>query len=164
MFKRNCFLSVLVICVFTGQVKGQSGQKIAEDVNWKSFLSHHDLVWERTPDDYFSAPFFGNGLLGAIVYQPAGSPLRMDIGRIDVVDHRNTEARSIVDNGRLPVGHFTFETNGDMINLAGRLSLFDAEVIFTANITEPILSKQEMKKMMETDSGLIHRLHGSYMI
>ena len=30
---------------------------IKDQVNWDSFLSKHDLIWERTPNDYFTAPF-----------------------------------------------------------------------------------------------------------
>lgn len=104
-------------------------------LDWESFLSRHDLVWQKTPDNYFNAPFIGNGLLGAMIYQPEGEPLRLDIGRTDIVDHRNSEARSIVDNGRLPIGHFTFETNGLLHHATGRLNLYNADANLTAGYT-----------------------------
>jgi hypothetical protein len=128
------------------KLNGQSGHKTIENVNWRYFLSLHDLVWQKSPNDYFNAPFIGNGLIGAMVYQPDGESLRLDIGRTDVVDHRNSEARSIVDNGRLPIGHFTFETNGGIQNLTGRLSLFDAEAILNAGYS---LCREGCKKNVE---------------
>jgi len=132
MYKRYCYLLIIVFCLLFSKLHGQSGHKTIENVNWRSFLSLHDLVWKKSPNDYFNAPFIGNGLLGAMIYQPDGEPLRMVIGRTDVVDHRNSDARSIVDNGRLPIGHFTFETNGGIPTLTGRLSLYDAEAILNA--------------------------------
>jgi alpha-L-fucosidase 2 len=132
MVKKFFLLLLFTLCVPQINVNGQMVSKMDTNINWKSFLSLHDLIWEKTPNDYFNAPFIGNGLLGAMIYQPDGEPLRMDIGRTDVVDHRNSEARSIVDNGRLPIGHFTFETNGSLQNLTGRLSLYDAEAFLNA--------------------------------
>lgn len=37
---------------------------IIDQIDWETFLSRHDLVWDKTPDSYFNAPFLGNGLLG----------------------------------------------------------------------------------------------------
>ena len=144
--KKIYFLILFAFCF--GQLKAneQLVPKIDENVNLKSFLSLHDLIWQKSPNDYFNAPFIGNGLLGAMIYQPDGEPLRLDIGRTDVVDHRNSEARSIVDNGRLPVGHFTFETNGGLQNLTGRLSLYDAEAILNAGYS---LCREGCRKNVE---------------
>ena len=132
MLKKILLLLLLTFCITQLKVRGHVVPKIDANVNLKSFLSHHDLIWDKTPNDYFNAPFIGNGLLGAMIYQPDGESLRLDIGRTDVVDHRDSEARSIVDNGRLPVGHFTFETNGGIPSLTGKLSLYDAEANLTA--------------------------------
>jgi len=103
---------------------------INDHVDWKTFLSRHDLVWKKTPDDYFTAPFIGNGLLGAMFYCQEGKKLRLDIGRTDVVEHRNSGDLSIIDNGRLPVGHFTLEMNYAFREATGRLNLYDAETDF----------------------------------
>lgn len=48
---------------------------IKKDIDWRLFLSRHDLVWEKIPYDYFNAPFLGNGLLGAMLYAPEGEKL-----------------------------------------------------------------------------------------
>ncbi|NQU52215.1 MAG: hypothetical protein HQ522_06710 [Bacteroidetes bacterium] len=112
MGKRNSLS--LILFLFTLILLGESkSPTLKEQIDWGSFLSHHDLVWEKTPDDYFNAPFLGNGLLGAMLYAPKGEKFRLDIGRTDVVEHRKSDARSIIDNDRLPVGHFTLEMNYD---------------------------------------------------
>lgn len=108
----------------------QNNPLISEHIDWRDFLSRHDLVWEQTPDDYYNAPFLGNGLLGTMLYCPVGEKLRLDIGRMDVAEQRNSEARSIVDNGRLPIGHFTLEMNCDLRDATGRLDLFNAQANF----------------------------------
>ena len=113
---------------------------IDEKINWEAFLSRHDLVWDQMPNDYFNAPFLGNGLLGIMFYAPEQEKLRFDIGRTDVVEYRHSEARSIVDNGRLPIGHFTLEMNYDILKAKGRLDIYNAETNFeiTANNGEKI--------------------------
>ncbi len=143
----NKLIFIISLCFISVISPGGTKPELIEKFDWRTFLSRHDLIWERSPDDYFTAPFIGNGLLGALVYQPQGEPLRMDIGRTDVVDHRDTEARSIVDNGRLPIGHFTFETNGSLQNLSGRLNLYDAVATLTAGYTlsrEGIIKKTDL--------------------
>lgn len=129
MNKIFSFLLMLLL-IGTGVIGKGNMPLISEQVDWKSFLSRHDLVWEQTPDDYFTAPFLGNGLLGAMIYRPDNKELRLDIGRMDVVEHRHSEARSIVDNGRLPIGHFTLEMNYSFKTARGRLDLFNAEANF----------------------------------
>jgi hypothetical protein len=126
-----------VVCLFTSAgVAQRTTPQITEDIDWTSFLSRHDLVWERMPDDYYNAPFLGNGLLGAMLYRPSGESLRLDIGRTDVTEKRDTDANNIVDRGRLPIGHFTLEMNYDPVAATGRLDLHNAEARFeitTAN-------------------------------
>ena len=83
-------------------------------IDWPAFLARHDLVWKKTPNDYFNSAFLGNGPLGAMFYCPEGAdPVkpRIDVGRRDVLEHRDTGVPSILDNGRLPVGHFTLTMN-----------------------------------------------------
>lgn len=123
------FVLILLLLSFNDFSNGNVPQ-LNDKIDWQSFLSRHDMVWEKTPDDYFNAPFIGNGLLGAMFYAPKGEKMRLDIGRTDVVEHRNTEANSIVDNGRLPIGHFTLEMNYNLKNATGRLDLFNAEADF----------------------------------
>lgn len=126
-------LLLLLFCCLSTVCKGNSEQEICrvdDSVDWKAFLSRHDLIWEKTPRDYFDAPFVGNGLLGALLYQPEGELLRLDVGSTEVVERRNSEARSIVDNGRLPVGYFEFASTYHLVKAAGRLDLYNAQALF----------------------------------
>lgn len=78
---------------------------VVNSIDWKSFLSKHDLVWDETPDSYFNAPFFGNGKLGTMLYRPGGGMYRLDIGSSEVLEHQTNQAPTFVKNGRLPGGH-----------------------------------------------------------
>lgn len=124
---------------------------IIDSVKWDTFLSRHDLVWERTPTDYFNAPFLGNGLLGAMLYQPPGEMLRLDIGNSEVLEHRNTVARSIVDNGRLPIGYFEFASNYRMKDATGRLDIYNAEARFKLNMYKSQAVDLSVKVLRNTD-------------
>ena len=60
----NKTLSFIIVCLFLSlNILGKGDSSLIDDqLDWKSFLSRHDLVWEKTPDDYFNAPFLGNGV------------------------------------------------------------------------------------------------------
>lgn len=129
----NKNLLLLLLCCLYTVCKGNNEPELCyvdNVVDWKTFLSRHDLVWEKTPRDYFDTPFVGNGLLGAMLYQPEGELLRLDVGSTEVVERRNSDARSIVDNGRLPVGYFEFASTYQIIKAIGRLDLYNAQVQF----------------------------------
>ena len=68
----NKLISLLFILLVLGSnVFGkQNNPLISEHIDWRDFLSRHDLIWEQTPDDYYNAPFLGNGLLGTMLYFP----------------------------------------------------------------------------------------------
>lgn len=97
-------------------------------IDWARFLARHDLVWDRLPKAWDEAPFLGNGLLGAMLYQDAATGfLRLDIGRSDVEDHRRPMKAGNFDNARLPIGHFVLRTRGKLLDrCALRLELRDA--------------------------------------
>lgn len=104
----------------------------AADVDYASFLARHDLVWERTPTNWFEAPFLGNGTMGTMLFQTGPQTLRLEVGRGDAYDHR--KAGSAWHNRcRLPIGHFTIETDGTILSVTGRLDLWNAE--FTGDVT-----------------------------
>ncbi|MCK5280047.1 MAG: hypothetical protein KAK04_15945 [Cyclobacteriaceae bacterium] len=124
-------LLLLILPLHFTNVSGQGNTSLINDkVDWKSFLSRHDLVWEKTPYNYYTAPFLGNGLLGAMFYCPDGENIRLDIGRSDVVEHRDTDDLNVVDNGRLPIGHFKLTMDHEFDKAVGRLDLFNAEANF----------------------------------
>ena len=65
-----------------------AGACSAAGVNVEAFLARHDLVWERTPTNWFAAPFLGNGTMGAMLYCAGTNTVRLDVGRGDAYDHR----------------------------------------------------------------------------
>lgn len=153
IWQKAQYVSILLFLLNTHIFAGTRSGMVTDKVNWKEFLSRHDLIWERMPDDYFAAPFLGNGLLGALLYAPEGEKLRLDIGRADVVEHRNSNANSIVDNGRLPIGHFTLEMNYPFSNANGRLDLYNAET--GLNITVPEKGDMTLKTLVFRDYNAI---------
>ena len=130
-YRKDFSIFITVVLLTINAIGKGDDPELKVQIDWASFLSRHDLVWERTPDDYFNAPFLGNGLLGAMLYKPIDEAMRLDIGRMDVVEHRQTEARSIVDNGRLPIGYFTLDMNYDLKDASGGLDLYNAEANFS---------------------------------
>ena len=63
---------------------------VSETFDWEAFLGRHDLVWkERFPREWQEAPYFGNGLLGSMLYRDGDRDrLRLQVFRTDVQDHR----------------------------------------------------------------------------
>ncbi|MEG1544221.1 MAG: hypothetical protein RR382_06815 [Tannerellaceae bacterium] len=145
MKKVLLLISLLLSPLLYGQ------ERVAEQINWQDFLSRHDLIWEKTPTNYFEAPFVGNGLLGAMLYMPEEGSLRLDVGSTEVVERRQTEARSIVDNGRLPVGFFELACNYQVRKAVGRLDLYNAESRFTLHTDNNYQLQLNMKVLRNAD-------------
>ena len=141
----------LVILVLFISFTVKSSPYISNQIDWKDFLSRHDLVWNQVPTGYFDSPFVGNGLLGAKLYKPVGGLLRLDIGSSEVVERRDTEANSLVDNGRLPVGYFELASNYDIQAGKGRLDLYDAETQFTMQMHKGYSLDINMKVLRHKD-------------
>ena len=100
------------------------------NVNWKDYLSRHDMVWDTMPGDYFEAPFVGNGLLGTIVFKDNLQPntLRFEIGRTDVYDHRSKDLPIAHYGGRIPIGQLLLSTAGQIKDINLRTDLWNAEI------------------------------------
>ena len=100
------------------------------NVNWKDYLSRHDMVWDTMPGDYFEAPFVGNGLLGTIVFKDNLQPntLRFEIGRTDVYDHRSKDLPIAHYGGRIPIGQLLLSTAGEIKDINLRTDLWNAEI------------------------------------
>jgi hypothetical protein len=113
--------------------------KLQLSLDWKSFLSKQDLVWNTMPKDYFEGAFVGNGLLGAMVFQDDQLPnaLLFEIGRTDVYDHR-TAMPSAYETSRLPIGQFLISPKGTIIHCQMRMDLWQAEIrgIITTSLGE----------------------------
>ena len=155
--KKRVFITLLV-CGLSTLCKGNGSalsHGVENRVDWKDFLSRHDLVWEKTPRSYFDAPFVGNGLLGAMLYMPEGEALRLDVGSTEVVERRDTEARSIVDNGRLPVGYFEFASTYPVDRATGRLDLYNALARFDLHTKKKQSLQLDLKVLRNRDVILL---------
>ena len=100
---------------------GQKINGLSDRVDWQSFLSRQDAVWEKLPRQFDHGAFLGNGLLGTTIFQDSPRQLRFEIGRSDVTDHRR-------DNARLPIGGLLLQTVGDIRSGKLRTDLWNAEV------------------------------------
>ena len=120
---------VLMSAVVTSSCAGINRQtKLLMQIDWKKFLSRHDLVWERMPENWREASFLGNGMIGTMIYKGKGNFLRLDVGRSDVQDHRDASyGTSMFSRPRLPVGYFALETVGKIQGGTMRLDLWNAE-------------------------------------
>ena len=134
-----CSLIMMAIA-WGGQAEawGNNSAKVTtEQVEWETFLSRHDMCWNRLTADpversadghlrtgYYAGALMGNGLLGTNLYKLTDNVYRLNVGRSDV-----TEARSPYDlfnSARLPIGYFTLRTQGNVTSESVRLSLYDA--------------------------------------
>ncbi|MCE9552483.1 MAG: hypothetical protein K8T91_03775 [Planctomycetes bacterium] len=106
---------------------------IVDRVDWPSYLARHDLLWNRLPQQWYQAPFLGNGMLGTMVRQVGPQAIRFDVDRCDVQEHRprGKPGECHVGQSRLPIGHFTLDTVGKLTGCDLRLSLYNAELTGT---------------------------------
>jgi len=88
----------------------------ATRVDWPTFLSRQDLVWDRLPTGWGESAFIGNGRLGATIDVHDGA-LGWTINRTDVVH----------DQSRYPIGRLILKTAGTVQGGSARLVLWDAE-------------------------------------
>ena len=105
---------------------------------WSAYLGGLDPVWASVPTTFYQGPFLGNGGLGAAVYQ-IGKRLAFTLGDTRVRDHQNTGGTNF-GNARLPIGHLTLDTSGDVTDVDLRLSLWNAEVSGTVTTTAGVLT------------------------
>src|SRR5213079_1857426 len=88
----------------------------ATRVDWPTFLSRQDLVWDRLPTGWGESAFIGNGRLGATI-DVEDSVLGWTINRTDVVH----------DDSRFPIGRVFLRTAGAQRSGNARLTLWNAE-------------------------------------
>jgi alpha-L-fucosidase 2 len=113
------------------------GHALDERIDWPSFLSGHDPVWNRMGKDWWEAPFVGNGELGMMARLAGERVLSFQIGSNRVHDHRTDDlwqgkvpdAIEVQNRGRLPVGRFELMTVGriDPAKSSARIDLWNAE-------------------------------------
>ncbi len=117
-------ISALTLLMGLGALQAQEVVKVK--VDWKEFLSRHDLVWSEAPKSWYDGPFMGNGMLGSMLHQLDDHTIRISLGRGDVEDHQ-TGGPPFISQSRLPNGYFILKTVGKITGFDGRLDLYNAE-------------------------------------
>ncbi|OKI12742.1 glycoside hydrolase family 95-like protein [Streptomyces sp. CB03911] len=101
----------------------------------RDFLAGLDPVWQAVPSGFYDGPFLGNGGLAASVRRPEGETrLRIVLGDSRVRDHQDAGG-PLWGGTRLPIGHLTLGTTGEVTGVDLRLSLQDAELTGTVTTT-----------------------------
>ncbi|MES2653341.1 MAG: hypothetical protein V4663_16495 [Bacteroidota bacterium] len=101
-------------------------------IDYKSFFQRQDLVYDSLSNKWEDGAFLGNGLLGVMVYKEDENAIRFDLGRIDVVDHREGINPSI-GRARMPIGRFVLRFKAKIQKINLRLDLWNATL--KGNIT-----------------------------
>jgi hypothetical protein len=108
---RNCkmIMIMLMLIGFAGSVWAMN---VCFDVNYETFLSQHDMIRDRIPNRWATAPFTGNGNIGFLFYQSnqeLKNVISVYAGCHDYYDHRLPyEGRDMswIYLSRLPLGRF----------------------------------------------------------
>ncbi|CAH8283023.1 hypothetical protein EV196_10210 [Mariniflexile fucanivorans] len=112
-------------------------------VDYESFLSKHDMLWDMVPDKWQIAPYTGNGNVGFLFYQTKGegdNVMSVYVGRHDYYDHREAKTKEEemlwIKRSRLPLGHFDLVSKGKVTGIDMRLSLWNAELSGTVTTSQ----------------------------
>lgn len=143
---------ILALMVFAGMsssahaaVSSKGQVPRADEIDWRGFLSRHDLVWEDLPWQWNEGAFLGNGQLGLVAYATlADNRFDFHLGRADVTDHRKapdrktsrgapgTEVMDVMyDFPRLDLGRIALRPAGKIVGGTLRVDLWNAELVGT---------------------------------
>ncbi|WP_159020756.1 glycosyl hydrolase family 95 catalytic domain-containing protein [Algibacter sp. L3A6] len=111
------------------------GKQVDFKVDYESFLSKHDMLWDIVPDKWQTAPYTGNGNVGFLFYQAKEenkNVISIHVGRHDYYDHREAKTKADemlwIKRSRLPLGHFDLKSKGEITGIEMRLNLWNAEL------------------------------------
>jgi hypothetical protein len=111
------YLAVIYLAVLQVDARNQASPSFGNGIDRQTFLSKHDLVWERLPQQFDHGAFIGNGP----IFRDGQQQIRFEIGRSDVIDQRR-------NNGHLPIGGLLLTTVGQIQSGTFRTDLWNAEV------------------------------------
>jgi len=129
---KNGYVLLLVLVFLFIHYAGNAQLKL--DVNYESFLSQHDMLWDEIPNRWELAPYSGNGNVGFLFYRTESEGkniMSIYTGRHDYYDHRQAPKENQmlwIYRSRLPLGHFNLESKGEVISVNLRLNLWNAEL------------------------------------
>jgi alpha-L-fucosidase 2 len=92
--------------------------QLTDKIDWRAFMSRHDMIWNKMPKGWDQGAFLGNGQLGAMIFGDSKS-VHFRIGRTDVTFHGN----------RIPVGELLLTPVGKITGFSMRLDLWNAQVL-----------------------------------
>lgn len=126
--KKKVFVILFIFCAIL-----LSAQMSNSKISYADFLSQHDIIYKRLPENYYEGAYVGNGLLGTILYRDnlKFNTIRIDIGRSDVYDHRPAEMlKGKYPSGkvRLPIGQLLLSPVEKIIKTDLRVDLWNAEI------------------------------------
>ncbi len=112
------------------------------DIDYKSFLSQHDMTWDVVPHEWAVSPYSGNGNIGFTLFQykdDKANQVSLNFGRHDYYDHRlpyEGRDNTWIYTCRLPLGRFQMESIGTVTGANLKLDLFHAELTGTITTTK----------------------------
>ena len=114
---------------------------IYDKIDWASFMSRHDLVWDEIPHVWYEAPFLGNGFMGATVcFNNSGTRMIINLGHTCIYDNRPIENihrdDKIYLKPRLPIGKLAMSFSGTVTGVNLRLDLYNARLCGEITTTE----------------------------
>ena len=124
-------------------------------VDYKDFLSQHDMIWDRVPNRWEVAPYSGNGNIGFLFYQgdeEKKNVISIHTGRHDYYDHREAhEGRQNlwIYRCRLPLGHFKVTSEGDILKTNLHLDLWNAQLVGSIQTTKGHYDIKALSHSME---------------
>jgi len=120
--------------------KDKTNFLVKQRINWPSFMSRHDLVWEELPLQWNEGAFVGNGHIGMMIYvNKKDNNITFHIGRQDVTEHRKAPdkksaigvigANGFTDFTRFDIGKMLLKPSGKILSCNIRQSLWNAEIM-----------------------------------
>lgn len=116
-------MRLLGLCLLlTLSISGVKANKLPKATRYA--LQKYSIRFDSVINNYYAGGFVGNGLCGAMVYKEKGDTLCWELGRTDIVDHR--EGDVLYFKCRLPVGKLQLPMSGHKSNML--INLEKAEV------------------------------------
>lgn len=120
-----------------------NSQQLRDRINWREFLSSHDLQFKQIPKRWEEAPYFGNGFIGSMIYSDSTTDnrIKIQVFRTDVHDHRgDSSGWTPYSRPRLIIGDFYVATKGKITGGNMRLNLLTADLTGSIQTTEGSIS------------------------
>lgn len=115
-----------------------SQKEFNENIHWASFLSAHNIQFNKMPARWEEAPYFGNGFLGSMIYADStkANQIIIQVFRTDVHDHRNDSSGwTAYSRPRLMIGNFVIHLKGKITGSRLTQNLYTADLTGTIKTT-----------------------------